>query len=36
MEIDADENVTGRAVGGLHESLLRLDPSGRNGSDLRE
>ena len=26
-----DEAVTGRDVGGLHESLLSMDPSGREG-----
>lgn len=35
METDA-ERLTGRAVGGLHESLLSLDPSGREGADLWE
>jgi hypothetical protein len=31
IEIDADGSPTGRAVGGLHEDLLSLDPSGRDG-----
>jgi hypothetical protein len=35
METDA-ERLTGRAVVGLHESLLSLDPSGRQGADLWE
>jgi hypothetical protein len=35
METDA-ERLTGRAVGSLHESLLSLDPSGREGADLWE
>jgi hypothetical protein len=35
-ETDADSNLTGRVVGGLHEDLLSLDPSGREGSDLWE
>lgn len=35
METDSAERHTGRDVGGLHEDLLSLDPSGREGSDLR-
>jgi hypothetical protein len=31
VELDAEGNPTGRSVGGLHESLLSLDPSGREG-----
>jgi hypothetical protein len=38
MEIrlgDNDEEIqTGRHVGGLHESILSADPSGREGADL--
>jgi hypothetical protein len=35
METDATSGeLTGRDVGGLHESILSLDPSGREGSDL--
>ena len=30
----ASDELTGRDVGGLHESILSLDPSGREGSDL--
>ena len=36
METNGDGEPTGRGVGGLHESILSLDPSGREGSDLRE
>ncbi len=36
METDAEPKLTGRDIGGLHESLLSLDPSGREGSDLSE
>ena len=35
IEIDANM-PTGRNVGGLHESLQSLDPSGREGADLWE
>lgn len=35
METDANGKPTGRDVGGLHEDLLMLDPTGREGSDLR-
>jgi hypothetical protein len=35
-ETDYDTNPTGRDVGGLHEDLLSLDPSGREGADLWE
>jgi hypothetical protein len=31
MERDHDGNLTGRQVSGLHEDLLMLDPSGRDG-----
>jgi hypothetical protein len=31
IETDAADELTGRHVGGLHESLLTLDPSGREG-----
>jgi hypothetical protein len=34
VETDPDGNPTGRAVGGLHESFLSVDPSGREGGDL--
>lgn len=34
VEVDAEGNETGREVGGLHEDLLALDPSGRGGRDL--
>src|SRR5262249_3953320 len=30
------DQLTGRDVGGLHEDILMLDPSGRDGSDLFE
>ena len=30
-EVDANGEGTGRVVGGLHEDLLSLDPSGREG-----
>lgn len=33
---DPESDVTGRDVGGLHESLQTLDPSGRDGSYLWE
>jgi hypothetical protein len=36
IETDAEGEPTGRHVGGLHEDLLTLDPSGREGSDLRQ
>jgi hypothetical protein len=36
METDSEPKLTGRDVVGLHESLLTLDPSGREGSDLWE
>ena len=33
-ETSADsETITGRAVGGLHESLLQVDPQGREPPD---
>lgn len=31
METDAQGNLTGRRLGGLHEDILSLDPSGREG-----
>jgi hypothetical protein len=32
---DLDEELqTGRRIGGLHESILSADPSGREGADL--
>jgi hypothetical protein len=34
METDGEEALTGRDVGGLHESILMMDPSGREGGDL--
>ena len=34
VETDESSNLTGREIGGLHESLLSLDPSGNEGSDL--
>jgi hypothetical protein len=34
VETDPDGNPTGRVVGGLHESFLSVDPSGREGGDL--
>jgi hypothetical protein len=34
VETDAEEQLSGRRVGGLHESLLSLDPSGREGADF--
>lgn len=34
VETNAQGKPTGRDVGGLHENLLSLDPSGREGSDL--
>lgn len=34
MEVDPRGKVTGRVVSGLHESILSLDPSGQDGSDL--
>ena len=36
VETDEQSTLTGREVGGLHESLLSLDPSGNEGSDLWE
>ena len=32
MEVSPDGDLTGRDVGGLHESLLEVDPSGREGA----
>jgi hypothetical protein len=34
MEVAPDGKATGREVGALHESLLALDPTGREGSDF--
>lgn len=34
LETGADAKPTGRVVGGLHEDLLSLDPSGTEGGDL--
>ncbi|MFG1960060.1 hypothetical protein [Nonomuraea sp. NPDC049028] len=34
METTATGELTGRAVQSLHESLLSMDPSGRDGQDL--
>lgn len=34
MELDETGTPTGRLVEGLYESLLTLDPSGRDGQDL--
>lgn len=34
IEVTGDETPTGRDVGGLHEDLLSLDPSGREGADF--
>lgn len=36
MEVDSELALTGRDLWGLHENLLSLDPSGRQGSDLWE
>ena len=36
METDGDGALTGRAISGLHESLLETDPSGNDGDDLWE
>jgi hypothetical protein len=38
IEVDqsGDVELTGRPVGGLHESILRMDPSGREARDLWE
>jgi hypothetical protein len=38
IEIDhsGDVELTGRVVGGLHESILMMDPSGHEGRDLWE
>jgi hypothetical protein len=38
IEVDNSGNVqlTGRPVGGLHESILTMDPSGREAHDLWE
>ncbi|HEX4301619.1 MAG TPA: hypothetical protein VHZ78_02415 [Rhizomicrobium sp.] len=32
IETDRNDHPTGRAVGGLHEDVLMLDPTGREGS----
>ncbi|MFF6776942.1 hypothetical protein ACFY8W_25800 [Streptomyces sp. NPDC012637] len=34
MEAGDDGSSTGRPLTGLHEDLLRMDPSGRDGADL--
>lgn len=34
METDSDERATGRIVGGLHESLLQVDPTGAEAADF--
>lgn len=34
MESGEDGSPTGRALSGLHEELLTMDPSGRDGADL--
>lgn len=34
QELDTTSTPTGRSIDGLHESLLTLDPSGNEGSDL--
>lgn len=34
MESGEDGSPTGRALSGLHEDLLTMDPSGREGADL--
>lgn len=36
IETNPDGRITGRDIGGLHEDLLTLDPSGRDGRDLWE
>jgi len=33
-ETDSDGNTTGRQVGGLHESLLQVDPNGVEAADF--
>jgi hypothetical protein len=35
MEVGLDEQFTGREVGGLHESLLQVDPLGIEAEDIR-
>lgn len=34
VETDSDGNATGRQVGGLHESLLAVDPHGVEAADF--
>jgi hypothetical protein len=34
MESGEDGSPTGRPLSGLHEDLLTMDPSGRDGADL--
>jgi hypothetical protein len=34
VETDGDERTTGRIVGGLHESLLQVDPAGVQAADF--
>lgn len=36
METTDADGLTGRDVAGLHEDLLSLDPSGRDGADLSQ
>jgi hypothetical protein len=36
METNSEGQLTGRELGGLHEDLLMLDPSGREGGALRD
>jgi hypothetical protein len=36
MEITPEDEITGRPVEALHEDLLTMDPSGREGRDLLE
>ena len=36
MELDGEGRHTGRAIDALYESLLTMDPSGRDGADLWE
>jgi hypothetical protein len=36
MEVGSDEQLTGRDVGMLHESMQSLDPSGKEALDLFE
>ncbi|MGW6577200.1 hypothetical protein ACWGAN_34195 [Streptomyces sp. NPDC054945] len=36
QETTSDGSPTGRSIGGLHESLLETDPSGKEAEDLWE